>query len=91
MGVAVAEKIVWFLAKANITISSHLGQPPGLNGITQGTGVHLNRRTITQNNTNFIQSGIDDTDNDLEDNDASQTLLQDVPLNGVVYPAGARV
>ena len=71
MGVAVAEKIVWLLAKANITISPHLGQPPGLNGITQGPGVHLNKRTITQNNTNFIQSGIDDTDNDLEDNDAS--------------------
>ena len=66
-----AEKIVWFLAKANITISPHLGQPPGLNGITQGTGVDLDGRPTTQNNTNFIQSGIDDTDNDLEDNDAS--------------------
>ncbi len=87
-----AEKIVWLLEEANLTISPPLsGQPAGLDGVTQGTGIHLNGRTITLNNANYVQTRINDTDDDFEDNDASQTLLQAVMLNGVTYPAGARV
>lgn len=89
-----AERIVWMLEETNITISPPLpGQQAGLglDGQTQGTGVHLNGRTITLNNATYVQTRLNDTDNDFEDNDGSQTLLQGVSLNGVTYAPGARV
>ncbi|TAG17629.1 MAG: hypothetical protein EAZ40_12080 [Rhodobacterales bacterium] len=89
-----AEKIVWMLEEARMTISPPLpGQQAGLglDGQSQGTGIHLNGRTITFNSAAFVQTRLDDTDNDFEDNDASQTLLQGVSLNGVAYAPGARV
>jgi hypothetical protein len=78
---------VWMLEKLNISIDP----PIDLDGITQGDGSHLLNRTITLENGDFLQTSIEDTDLDFEDNDASQTLSGQQTIDGTTYAAGTRV
>lgn len=63
----------------------------GLDGITQGTGVHLIGETITLNSNTWREVLIDDDETSFDDNDASQVLSGAQSVDGVSYASGTRV
>lgn len=79
---------VWMLEKSNISVSGG----GTLDGVTQGTGVHLIGSTITLLNRDWLETFIDDQDLDFEDNDPSiQRLASAQVINGVSYGINTRV
>ena len=71
----------------------------GLDGVSQGTGVHLEGATITLNSNAWVEIEIDDNDANFDDNDGNQTLLNAETINSVAgdpsatetFAAGTRV
>jgi hypothetical protein len=82
---------VWIVAKDNVTVSGG----GSLDGVTQGTGVHLVGRTITINSATYQQTTVFDDDLNFDDNDTSaatgQRLVGAQTINGVTYADGTRV
>jgi hypothetical protein len=82
-----ADYSIYVLGESQITISGG-GQ---LDGVTQGSGVHLNGRTITLNSNAWMPVGITDNDPDFQDSDASQRLFGAQTIDGVNYANGTIV
>jgi hypothetical protein len=78
---------LWMLEKSNITVSGG----GSLDGISQGSGVHLVGRTITLNTPAWKETFVNDNDANFDDNDAGQTLSGAQTINGVTYVNGTIV
>jgi hypothetical protein len=82
---------VWIVAKDNVTVSGG----GSLDGVTQGSGVHLVGQTITINSATYQQTTVFDDDLNFDDNDTSaatgQRLVGAQTINGVTYADGTRV
>lgn len=79
---------IYALGESNISIT-----PSGqLDGVTQGTGEHLDNLFITINTPNWEAISINDTDDDdFGDSDPSQTLNGTQDFDGVTYTGAPRV
>ncbi|MBV0912431.1 Hint domain-containing protein [Anianabacter salinae] len=82
-----ADYDIWVLGEANVTISGG-GQ---LDGVSQGSGVHLAGRTITLNNRDWAPVAVTDNDTSFQDSDSSQRLNGAQTINGVLYANGTVV
>jgi hypothetical protein len=98
----VTAQTIYTLAESNITISSPnttASTSVGLDGITQGSGVHLYTEdaagnpntTITLNSNAWQTVLIDDTDLNFDDSDSSQSLTGDQSIDGITFTDGSRV
>ncbi|WP_170426626.1 Hint domain-containing protein [Ruegeria arenilitoris] len=80
---------IFVLGESQLSISV----PQGLDGLNQGTGIHLIGQTITIDTRTatevFISDGGNDTD--FRDNDGNQRLDGDQTIDGVTYADGTRV
>ncbi len=78
----------------DVTING-VAAPNGLDGVTQGSGIHLDPSQSTPNATITLTSNaweeivINDNDANFQDSDNSQTLVNTETLDGVTYPAGS--
>jgi hypothetical protein len=78
---------IYVLDESLITISGG-GQ---LDGVTQGSGVHLQGRTITLNSNAWQPITITDDDPNFQDSDGSQRLTTAQTIDGVSYAANTVV
>lgn len=80
---------IFVLGESQLSISV----PQGLDGINQGTGVHLIGQTIEIDTRNITEVFIRDGGNDttFSDNDGNQQLDGDQTIDGIPYSDGARV
>ncbi len=76
-----ADYSIYVLGESQITVSGG-GQ---LDGVTQGSGVHLNGRTITLNSGAWAPVEISDDDPNFQDSDTSQRLFGPQTIDGVSY------
>ncbi len=82
---------IYVLDEGDATITGTTGGN-GLDGVTQGSGVHLLGATITINTPNWTEIQVSDTDDaNFQDSDASQTLNGAQEVDGVTYSGGERV
>jgi hypothetical protein len=72
---------------ANMTITGTNGGN-GLDGITQGSGIHLDGATITLHTRNWQEVLINDNDDNFEDNDAGQSMANQPPVDGMPFNTG---
>lgn len=82
-----ADYEIWVLGEVDVIVSGG-GQ---LDGISQGSGVHLNGRTITLTSRDWAPVAVTDNDNSFGDSDSSQRLDGAQTINGVSYSSGTRV
>jgi hypothetical protein len=82
-----AQYSIWILEESNISISNGVV----LDGITQGSGVHLMGQTITLDTPAWKEVLIDDSEGDFADNDSSQTLDGAQVIDGLAAADGTRV
>lgn len=80
---------VWILDKSQITTSGGTT----LDGVTQGTGVHLIGQTLRLDSRAWQQTFISDdgTDFNFDDNDGNQVLNGAQTINGVTYNSGTQI
>jgi len=89
---------IYMLSEDDLTVANTNGGN-GLDGQSQGSGVHIVGATITVNSANWLAIGINDDDTTFDDNDSGQTT--DAPLTLVTndpnpgdtetFPAGTVV
>ncbi len=79
-----ADYDIWVLGENDVTVSGG-GQ---LDGISQGSGVHLAGRTITLNSRDWAPVAVTDNDTNFQDSDSSQQLNGAQTINGVTYASG---
>jgi len=79
---------IYTLGENQVTVSA-----PGntLDGVTQGSGIHLTGSTITLNSNAWQAIDVFDNDSNFADNDTSQTLEGDQAIDGIVYTDGSIV
>ena len=78
---------IFVLGESQMTISN--GTP--LDGVTQGSGVHMMNQTITLNSNAWTEVQITDNDPNFQDSDGSQQLNGTQTIDGVSYNNGTRV
>lgn len=80
---------IFILGESQLSVSV----PQGLDGLNQGTGVHLIGETITIDSRSATEVFIRDngSDNRFADNDGNQRLDGDQTIDGVLFNDGTRV
>lgn len=78
---------IYVLAESQMTISDG-GQ---LDGVSQGSGVHLNGRTITLNSDAWAPISITDDDLNFQDSDGSQRLDGPTTIDGTTFASNSVV
>lgn len=73
---------IYMLPEGLITVTGTTGGS-GLDGVNQGTGVHLQGATITLNSNAWVEIQVSDNDANFDDNDGNQTLQNAVTINSV--------